>query len=246
MSPLVLAVLLAAQAPDAPNRTTLSNDRPEFPIGLATDVKLLEEVNQAAIREPEGVAGFMDKAAKEGVLIAVPSGTRSKILSTQKLRGPMFKEVVQVEVTQGAQKGLRGWVCSGAPISDKEFAALGAAGAVRKAEGSGYKPLYRDPIPGEKAYLAPQPTMFGMVRTLMRLAVADDSAWAVFQEWQGAPRIIEGRRPQTAGKQEGGLLRDRQHGGQGPESLPGEADQRNIPGAGRAPKRSIQGEGRLG
>ena len=50
-------------------------------------------------------------------------------------------------------------------------------------------------------------------RSLIRLAVADDSASAVFQEWQGAAESIEGRRPQTAGKQEGDLLHDSQHGG---------------------------------
>jgi hypothetical protein len=186
MSPLVLALLLAAQAADSPIRSTLSNDRPQFPIGLAKDMKLLEAVNQAAIRDPLGVAGFMEQAAKRGELLAIPSGTKAKRLSTQKLRGPMFKEIVQVEVTQGTQKGLRGWVCSKALLSDAEFAAIGAPGEDRKADEPAYKPLYRDPIPGEKAYLAPQPTMFGMVSSLIRLGVADDSAWAVFQEWQGA------------------------------------------------------------
>ncbi|MFI5457770.1 MAG: hypothetical protein ACHRXM_20195 [Isosphaerales bacterium] len=187
MSPLVLAFLLAVQAPDSPTRSTLSNDHPQFPIGLAKDMKLLEQVNEAAIKDPLAVAGFMEQAVKRGELLAIPSGTRAKSLSTQKLRGPVFKEIVQVEVSQGTQKGLRGWVCSKSLVSDEEFAALGAAGEGKKAEQAEYRPLYRDPIPGEKAYLAPQPTMFGVVRSLIRLVVADDSAPAVFQEWQGAP-----------------------------------------------------------
>ncbi len=185
MSPLVLALFLAVQAPDAPIRSTLSNDHPQFPIGFAKDRELLEEVNQAAIRDPLSVGEFMEQAAKRGELLAIPSGAKAKPLSTHKLRGPMFKEIVQVEVTQGAQKGLRGWVCSKALVSDEEFAAI-RAGEGKKAEEPAYQPLYRDPIPGEKAYLAPQPTMFGMVRSLIRVAVADDSAWAVFQEWQAA------------------------------------------------------------
>jgi len=187
MSALVLALLLAAQAPDSPIRSTLSNDHPQFPLGLAKDMKLLEEVNQAAIKDPRRVQGFMEQASKRGDLLAIPSGTKAKSLSTQKLRGPVFKEIVQVEVIQGTHKGLRGWVCAKTLVSDEEFAALGAAGAGKKAEESEYRPLYRDPIPGEKAYLAPQPTMFGVARSLIRLVVADDSASAVFQEWQGAP-----------------------------------------------------------
>ena len=77
-------------------------------------------------------------------------------------------------------------VCSNALISGKVFAALKTEGEGKKYEDSGCKPRYRDPIAGEKANLAPQPTMFGMVRSLMRLAVADASVAAVFQEWQGA------------------------------------------------------------
>jgi len=186
MSPLFLALLLAAQSPGAPSRTTPSNDRPEFPIGFAKDAKLLEDVNQFAIKNPLGVKEFMEEATNRGELLSIPSGTKAKPLSTSKLRGPMFKDIVQVEVTQGDQKGLRGWVCSRALVSDEEFAKIGAAGAGTKAEESVCKPLYRDPIPGDKAYLAPQPTMFGTARSLIRLAVADDSAGAVFQEWQGA------------------------------------------------------------
>ena len=126
MSPLVLALFLAVQAPDAPIRSTLSNDHPQFPIGFAKDRELLEEVNQAAIRDPLSVGEFMEQAAKRGELLAIPSGAKAKPLSTHKLRGPMFKEIVQVEVTQGAQKGLRGWVCSKALVSDEEFAAIRA------------------------------------------------------------------------------------------------------------------------
>jgi len=181
-----LVLLLAAQTADSSIQSTLSNDRPQFPIGLTKEMKLLEEVNQAAIRDPLGVAGFMEQAAQRGELLAIPSGTKAKPLSTHKLRGPMFKEIVEVEITQGTQKGLRGWVCAKSLLSDEQFAAIGAAGEGRKAEEPAYKPLYRDPIAGEKAYLAPQPTMFSMVRSLIRLAVADDSASAVFQEWQGA------------------------------------------------------------
>ena len=186
MSPLFLALVLAAQAGDAPARSVLSNDHPEFPIGLAKTTQTLEDVNQAAIKDPFGVPKFMEQAAKRGALLAIPSGAKAKRLSTQKLRGPMFKEIVQVEITEGPQKGLRGWVCSGAMVTDTEYAAIRASGGRNKSEQPAYKPLYRDPIAGEKAYLTPQPTMFGMVRTLIRLAVADDSAWAVFQEWQGS------------------------------------------------------------
>ena len=52
-------------------------------------------------------------------------------------------------------------------------------GARPKAEGSGFKTLYRNPIPGDRIYFAPEPTMFGMVRSLIRLGVGDDSASAV-------------------------------------------------------------------
>jgi hypothetical protein len=186
MSTLFLALVLVAQAPDAPTRSTLCNDHPEFPIGFARERQLLEDVNQAAIRDPFGVPKFMEQAAKRGELLAIPSGTKAKRLSAHKLRGPIFKEIVQVEITEGDQNGLRGWVCSAALVTDKEFAAIGATSKRSKSEQPAYKPLYRDPIAGEKAYLSPQPTMFGMVRTLIRLAVADDSAWAVFQEWQGS------------------------------------------------------------
>jgi hypothetical protein len=95
----------------------------------------------------------------------------------------MFKELAEVEITDGAQKGLRGWVCSKALVSDDEYAAIAASEKGKKAEAQRYEPLYRDPIPGEKAYLAPQPTMFGMVRSLTRLYAADDSAPEVFREW---------------------------------------------------------------
>jgi hypothetical protein len=81
---------------------------------------------------------------------------------------------------------MRGWVCSKSLMTAKEFAAIKSAGESKNTENPAYTPLYRDPIPGEKVYLAPQPTMFGMVRSLIRLAVADESAPAVFREWQGA------------------------------------------------------------
>ena len=212
MSAIVLFLLLAAQAPDTPVRSTLSNDRPQFPIGLAKDMKLPEEMNEAAIRDPLSVEAIAEGAAKRGRLIAIPSGTTAKTLSTRRLRGPVFKEIVEVEITQGDQKGVRGWVCARSLMSDEQFTALGAPGAARKADESGYKLLYRDPVAGEKAYLAPQPTMFGMVRSLIRLAVADGSAAAVFQEWQGAAEassaaVIKAR------KQEGDFLHDRQHRG---------------------------------
>jgi hypothetical protein len=186
MSTLVMALLLVAQGPEAQVRNTLSNDRPQFPIGFAKDRQLLEDANLAAIKEPLRVGPMMEQAAKQGALLAIPSGTKAKLLSTHKFRGPLFKEIVQVEITQGDQKGLRGWVCSKSLVTELEFAAFGAAGDAKKVDKSPYQPLFRDPIAGEKAYLAPQPTMFGMVRTLIRVAVADDSAWAVFQEWQGA------------------------------------------------------------
>ena len=132
------------------------------------------------------MGAMMEQAAKQGDLLAIPSGTKAKLLSSHKFRGPLFKEIVQVEITQGDHKGLRGWVCSKSLVTELEFAAFGASGDAKKVDKSAYQPLFRDPVAGEKAYLAPQPTMFGMVRTLIRAAVADDSAWAVFQEWQGA------------------------------------------------------------
>jgi hypothetical protein len=187
MSPLILAFLLAAQAPDAPNHCILSNDRPQFPIGLVKEMKLLEDVNLAAVKDPLRVADFMERSAKQGGLLEVPSGTKAKQLATHKLRGPVFKEIIQVEVSEGDQKGLRGWIAWKALMSPEEFAAVKAGGEAHKFEKSEFTPLYRDPLPGETAYLAPQPTMFGMTRTLIRLAVADNSAATVFKEWQGAP-----------------------------------------------------------
>ena len=71
-------------------------------------------------------------------------------------------------------------------MTDDEYAAIGASRKGPKAEEQAYQPLYRDPMPGEKVYLAPQPTMFGMVRSLTRLYPADDSASAVFKEWHEA------------------------------------------------------------
>jgi hypothetical protein len=187
MSALILAFLLAAQTPDAAHHCILSNDRPQFPIGLVKEMKLFEDVNLAAIKDPLRVGEFMEHSAKQGGLLEVPSGTRAKQLATHKLRGPMFKEIIQVEVTEGDQKGLRGWVCWKALMSEDEFAAVKAGGEAHKTEKSEYTPLYRDPLPGETAYLAHQPTMFGMPHSLIRLVVADDSAAAVFKEWQGAP-----------------------------------------------------------
>ncbi len=162
MSPLVLALLIAAQAPNAPVRTTLSNDRPEFPVGFAKDRQLLEDANQAAIKSPIRVGGLMEEAAKKGDLLPIPSGTKAKLVATEKLRGPMFKEIVQVEITEGSMKGLRGWAVSKSLVTDQEYAAIGTASKAPKAAEQAYQPLYRDPAPGEKAYLAPQPTMFGM------------------------------------------------------------------------------------
>jgi hypothetical protein len=186
MSPLILAFLLAAQAPNTPIKSTLSNDRPEFPIGLAKDRQLLEDANLAAIKDPLRVAGLMEQAAKRGDLVPIPSGTKAKPLSTHKLRGPMFKELAEVEISDGANKGLHGWVCSKALMSDDEYAATAASEKGEKAEQQKYQPLYRDPMPGEKVYLAAQPTMFGMVRSLTRLYAADDSASPVFREWHEA------------------------------------------------------------
>jgi hypothetical protein len=186
MSPLLLALLLGAQSPSAPDRSVLANDHPQFPIGFAKESKLLEDVNQAAIRDPSGVADFMEQATKRGELLAISSGTKAKPFSKEKLRGPVFKEIVRVEVTDGPQKGLRGWVCNDALVTEAQFAGIEAAKDEKKAEEPTFKPLFRDPISGEKAYLAPQPTMFDMVPSLIRLAVADESAPQVFSEWQGA------------------------------------------------------------
>jgi hypothetical protein len=183
MSPLVLALLIAAQAADAPLRTTLSNDRPEFPIGFAKDRQLLEDANQLAIKNPIRVGGLMEEAAKKGDLLPIPSGTKAKLVATEKLRGPMFKEITQVEITEGSSKGLVGWTVSKALVTDQEYAAIGASSKAPKAAEQVYQPLYRDPVPGETVYLAPQPTMFGMVRSLTRLYRADESAAAVFKEW---------------------------------------------------------------
>jgi hypothetical protein len=184
MSPLLLALLLGAQSPS--DRSVLANDHPQFPIGLAKESKLLEDVNQSAMKDPAGVADFMDQATKRGELLPISSGTKAKPLSKEKLRGPVFKEIVRVEVTDGPQKGLRGWVCNDALVTEAQFATFQAAKDGKKAEEPAIKPLFRDPISGEKAYLAPQPTMFDMVPSLIRLAVADDSAPEVFREWQGA------------------------------------------------------------
>jgi hypothetical protein len=187
MSPLILAFVLAAQTSSAPHHTILSNDRPQFPIGLVKEMKLLEDVNLAAIKDPERVGEFMEHAAQKGGLLEVPSGTKAQQLATHKLRGPIFKDIIQVEVTAGDQKGLRGWVCWKSLMSDDEFAAVKAGGKAHESETSEYTPLYRDPLPGETAYLAHQPTMLGMPHSLIRLAVADDKAAEVFQQWQGAP-----------------------------------------------------------
>ena len=154
MSPLILAFLLAAQAPDAPNHSILSNDRPQFPIGLVKEMKLLEDVNLAAIKDPLRVGEFMEHAAKQGGLLEVPSGTKAKQLATHKLRGPMFKEIIQVEVTEGDQKGLRGWVCWKALMSRRRIRSGQGRGRGDESEKSEYTPLYRDPLPGETAYLA--------------------------------------------------------------------------------------------
>ncbi len=186
MSPFILAMVLVAQAPSAAHKSILSNDRPEFPIGLAKEMKLLENVNLAAIKDPLGVRGFMEQAAKRGDLLAITSGTKAKQLASHKLRGPIFKELVQVELTDGSEKGLRGWVCTDSFVSEKEYAAIGKAAKEKSGEPPAFEPLYRDPTPGETVYLAPQPTMFAMASSLIRLSVADDSASAVFQEWQDA------------------------------------------------------------
>ena len=75
--------LACRTGPDAPIRTTLSNDRPEFPIGFAKDRQLLEDVNQAAIKDPIRVGGLMEQAAKQGDLVPIPSGTKAKPLATR-------------------------------------------------------------------------------------------------------------------------------------------------------------------
>jgi hypothetical protein len=186
MLPLVLAFSLAAPAADAPTRTTLCNDRPEFPIGFAKDSQLLEDANQVAIRDPLLVEGLMEQAAKRGDLVPIPSGTKAMSLSKNKLRGPMFKEIIQVEITEGAMKGLKGWVCAKSLLSDAEFPAIGATGKEPKGGEQPYQPLYRDPLPGDKVYLPPQPTMLGVARSLTRLYAVNDSAAAVFQEWHEA------------------------------------------------------------
>ena len=72
MSALILAFVLAAQRTDAPIRSTLSNDRPQFPIGLVKEMKLLEDVNLAAIKDPLRVGEFMEHSAKQGALLACP------------------------------------------------------------------------------------------------------------------------------------------------------------------------------
>jgi len=185
MSLIVFAMLLAAHALDSADRTILTNDRPEFPVGLARDMKLLEQVNQVAIKDPLAVPALAEESAKRGDLLPIPSGTKARSIATDKLRGPMFKEIVQVEITEGDHKGVRGWVCDDALMTEKQFADFKKAGA-GNAEHTGFKPLYRDPAAGEKAYLAPQSTMFGMVRSLIRLAAVNDSSWDVFQQWQGA------------------------------------------------------------
>src|SRR6185312_16136746 len=162
------------------------NDRPQFPIGLTNDFEFLEKVNLASINEPEGVEVLMEKAARQGILVAVSSGTKAKKVSVRTLRGPLFKEVVEVEIAEGPQAGLKGWVTSETLMTDPEFAARKQAKEGGEAGASKYKPLYRDPVAGEKAYLAPQPTMLGMVRHLIRVATFDNSVADVFREWQGA------------------------------------------------------------
>jgi hypothetical protein len=142
MSPVFLALVLALQAGDSPARSILSNDNPEFPIGFAKNRQTLEDVNQAAMNDPFGVAKFMEQAAKRGELLAIPSGTKAKRLSGYKLRGPMFKELVQVEITEGDQNGSRGWVCSESLVTEKEYAAITASGERNKSEQPAYKPLW--------------------------------------------------------------------------------------------------------
>src|SRR5262249_44796296 len=148
--------------------------------------QLLEDVNQAAIKNPIVVGGLMEQAAKRGDLLPIPSGTTAKFLSSDKLRGPMFKEITQVELTQGPQKGLRGWVCTKSLVSDEEFARIRRRGKEKKARQRAFHPLFRDPLGGEKVSLARQPTMFGIVRSLTRLYAVNDSAPAVFKEWHEA------------------------------------------------------------
>lgn len=186
MNSLVLCLAMVAQGPSAAGRDTLSNDRPEFPIGLTRDDAFLETVNQAAIRNPEGIRALMEEAAKEQTLTAIPSGTKAKSLAAKTLRGPLFKGVIKVEITDGPNAGLQGWVTSDSLMTGQEYQARKSAKQQAEAPAAKYKPLYRDPIAGEKAYLAPQPTMLGMIRHLIRVARADDSAESVFKEWQGA------------------------------------------------------------
>lgn len=183
MMTILVFLGLVAQGPAAPPRDTLGNDRPQFPIGLARDLGVLREANQAATRDPRAVEGFLVDAAKRGALVPIPSGTRAKSLASDRLRGPMFKEVVEVEVSDGPHKGLRGWVCGGALTTSEEYRARCAAGD-RPGEGGKYAPLYSDPVPGDRAYLAPQPTMIGMVRHFIRFAADGPNVAAVFQEWQ--------------------------------------------------------------
>lgn len=186
MNSLVLCLVIVAQGPSNAARDTLSNDRPEYPIGLTREESFLETVNQASIQNPEGIGALMEQAARQQALLPIPSGTKAKSLATKKLRGPLFKEVFQVEITDGPQTGVRGWVTSESFMTAQEYAARKGAKDRPDAGVAKYKPLYRDPAPGENAYLAPQPTMLGMVRNLIRVARADESAASVFKEWQGA------------------------------------------------------------
>lgn len=187
MTALFLSLIMMVQGTEPGARDTLSNDRPQFPIGLAKDHEFLEKVNQASINEPAGVGSLMETAAKEGSLIALPSGTRAKQVSARTLRGPIFKEIIQVEILEGPQAGLKGWVTSETLMTGAESAERKRAKEGGETGASKYKPLYRDPAAGEKAFLAPQPTMLGMVRHLIRVANVDESVAAVFKEWQGAP-----------------------------------------------------------
>lgn len=186
MTSFLFCLALATQGPSSAARDTLSNDRPEFPIGLATDHAFLEKMNQASIRDPEGIGALMEDAAKQQKLVAVRSGTRARFVSSKRLRGPLFKQIDEVEVTEGPQAGLRGWVTTETLMSAQDCEARKAAKPGSDAAIAKYKPIYRDPVPDEKAYLAPQPTMLGMVRHLIRVATLDNSVASVFKEWQGA------------------------------------------------------------
>lgn len=128
----------------------------------------------------------MEEAAKKQTLTAIPSGTKAKSLATKTLRGPLFKGIIKVEISDGPNARMQGWVTSESLMTGQEFQARKSAKADAEAPAAKYKPLYRDPALGEKAYLAPQPTMLGMIRHLIRVARADDSAESVFKEWQGA------------------------------------------------------------